>query len=318
MTPRVISPASMANSHSSGMPVKFAPTRGMWANGSRSSSHCGNPANEPIRYKRDESDQNAPGHGRESRCETEQSDRHRGQQPDGGQLDGRACHHDSHLAADVAGGDAVDQAAGQSADQHRHRGSGQRRQQMACQPTGSRHRTRQRRFGPLARFLLVQPQRQRDGECGSRHAHHGERDGDEGFLQSAGAAHPDDDVACGVAAAELVADAVHHTAHQHAVEAKTHGPQQERSAVQPPRQPEHVAQRGCGGAGTGAFGEESGAHIAAGEQPICQRGERRRSSPGAAPAPTSDRPRRAGLAATSPAVRATTARRNLRRRRRAA
>lgn len=51
MAPRVIRAASMASSHSNGTAVKSPPpTRGMWANGSRLSSICGNPANEPSRY----------------------------------------------------------------------------------------------------------------------------------------------------------------------------------------------------------------------------------------------------------------------------
>ncbi len=41
----------MASSHNSGTTVKSAPIRGMWAKGSRSSSHCENPASDPIRYR---------------------------------------------------------------------------------------------------------------------------------------------------------------------------------------------------------------------------------------------------------------------------
>src|SRR5262249_16171724 len=51
MAPKTISATSMASSHSSGTTVKSPPpTRGTCANGSRLSTHCGNPANEPIRY----------------------------------------------------------------------------------------------------------------------------------------------------------------------------------------------------------------------------------------------------------------------------
>ena len=124
-------------------------------------------------------------------------------------------------------------------------------------------------------LFLVQPQGERDGECGSRHAQHGECDRDEGFLQSAGATHARDNVA-GLAGAQLVTDAVHHAAHQQAIQAQAHGPQQQCAAVQPPGQPEGVAQLAVRAVGARAFGDEPGADVAAGEQPVRHRGQHRR------------------------------------------
>ena len=123
----------------------------------------------------------------------------------------------------------------------------QRGNQMTCQPTSSRDRTGQCRLGSLAGFFLMQPQGERDGERGGHHAHHGERHREEGLLQGAGAAHPRDDVARQGAVAQLVADAVHHAAHHQAIQAQAHGPQQQRAAIQPPGQPEDVAQPRRGG-----------------------------------------------------------------------
>src|SRR5206468_4002404 len=79
-------------------------------------------------------------------------------------------------------------------------------------------------------------------ERGCDHAHHGECHGDEGLLERAGAAHPRDDVARDGAVAQLVADAVHHAAHQQAVETQADRPQQQRAAIQPPGQPVYAPQ----------------------------------------------------------------------------
>jgi hypothetical protein len=225
---------------------------------------------------RDESDQHTPCDRRQPRRETEQYDRQRGCQPDRRQLGGRADGDEQHLAADVAGRDAVDEPHRHTADQHRHGGPGQGGHQMACQPARSRYRTGQRGFGPLTGFLLVRAQDQRDGERCGHHAQHGERHRDELLLQRAGAAHARDDVARRGAVAQLIADAVHHTAHHQAVRAQPHAPHQQRAAVQAPRQPEDVAQRRCGGSGTGAFVEQSGADVARREQSIRHCGERGR------------------------------------------
>src|SRR5579875_755114 len=49
--PKAISAASISSNHSSGTGVKLpSPTRGTWVKGSRSSTHCAEPDNEPSRY----------------------------------------------------------------------------------------------------------------------------------------------------------------------------------------------------------------------------------------------------------------------------
>ena len=146
---------------------------------------------------------------------------------------------------------------------------------MAGQPTASAHRSAQQRLGPLAGLFLVQAQDQRDGERGGHHAQHAERGRDEGLLHDLGATHPDHDVARGIAT-ELVADAVHDAADQHPVQAQPDGPQQQGAAVQPPGQPESVAQQRCCAGRSRAFGDQPGADVAAGQQPVGQRGEQRR------------------------------------------
>ncbi|COV60708.1 Uncharacterised protein [Mycobacterium tuberculosis] len=57
---------------------------------------------------------------------------------------------------------------------------------------------------------------------------------------------------------------MHHTAHHQPVQAQADGPQQQGAAIEPPCQPEGLAQHGPGGAGAGAFGDQSGTDITAG------------------------------------------------------
>ena len=86
--------------------------------------------------------------------------------------------------------------------------------------------------------------------------------------ERAGAAHPRDDVTSRIAVAQLVADAVRDTAHHHAIQAQAGSPQQQCPAVQPPGQRGGVAQSRARCATPGAFGDQSGADVTPGQQPI--------------------------------------------------
>ena len=209
----------------------------MCANGSRSSSHCGKPDSEPIRYSATNPTSTPHATGLNLGASPNNATVTAAESQTAGSCTAALARTIAQFAADVVGSDSVGQSGRQSGNQHRDGRAYQRDRQMACQPTASAYRAAQHRLGSLAGLLLMRPQAQRDGECGRHHAQHAKRHRDEGLLQCTGAAHALDNVVRR-AAAELVADAVHDAADQQAVQAQPDGPQQQRAAIQPPGQPE--------------------------------------------------------------------------------